>query len=93
MDIFTDNNSLAYLETTKLEALEHCWVAQLARFNYTIHYKPEPSHLNVDALSQDPPEQPQGDVDQCLEVLSQIKQVGNLNMSAFQIELQLPYRR
>jgi hypothetical protein len=40
-DIFTDNNPLTYVMTTaKLDAARQRWVAELADYNFKIHYKP-----------------------------------------------------
>ena len=39
--IYTDNNPLSYIQTSaKLTAAEHNWQAELARFNFSIHYCP-----------------------------------------------------
>ena len=46
--VFTDNNPLSYLQTSKLAATEMRWVAQLAFF-FGIKYKPGVQHKNVDS--------------------------------------------
>ena len=39
--IYTDNNPLSYIQTSaKLTAAEHHWQAELASFNFSIHYCP-----------------------------------------------------
>lgn len=50
--IFTANNSLSYLQTAKLGAVEQRWASQLASFNFTIKYRPGRSNGNADALSR-----------------------------------------
>lgn len=95
VDIYTDNNPLAYLETAKLGALEQRWVARLAQFNYTIHYKPGRSNGNADALSRFPHDQPQEDIDQRLEeyevVPSRVNRREHRASSALQSD-QIPQR-
>lgn len=56
--VFTDNNPLSHLSTAKLGATEQRWAAQLAAFDFEIHYRSGKSNKNVDALSrQNPPEE------------------------------------
>ncbi|KAJ8006741.1 hypothetical protein DPEC_G00110370 [Dallia pectoralis] len=38
--VYTDNNTLSYLSTAKLGALEQRWAAQLSDFDFTIKYRP-----------------------------------------------------
>lgn len=53
--VYTDNNSLTYVLTTaKLNATGHCWVAELADFNFTIKYRPGKSHTDANDLSRMP---------------------------------------
>ena len=54
-DIFTDHNPLVYLTSTaKLDAQGHRWVAELANYNFTIHYKPGLKNVDADSLSRYP---------------------------------------
>ena len=47
-----DNNSLTYvLTTTHLDATGHCWVAQLAWYNFIIQYRAGKTNFEADALS------------------------------------------
>lgn len=55
--VWTDNNPLSYLNTAKLGATEHRWVAELAVFDYTVRYRPGRSNQNADALSRQHPSQ------------------------------------
>lgn len=52
--VVTDHNPLRHLETANLGAVEQSWVAQLAEFNFEIHYKPGKSNQNADVLSRLP---------------------------------------
>uniref|UniRef100_A0A671VB87 Gypsy retrotransposon integrase-like protein 1 n=1 Tax=Sparus aurata TaxID=8175 RepID=A0A671VB87_SPAAU len=50
--VFTDNNPLSHLSSAKLGALEQRWAAQLASFDFEIHYRSGKSNTNADALSR-----------------------------------------
>ena len=53
--IYTDNNPLTYILTTaKLDATGHRWVAALAAYNFTLHYRPGKTNIDADALSRIP---------------------------------------
>ena len=53
--IYTDNNPLSYIQTSaKLTAAEHHWKAELARFNFSIHYRPRRLNASADGLSWKP---------------------------------------
>ena len=48
-EIYTDNNPLTYILTTgKLDACGQRWVADLANFNFTLHYKPGSTNTVAD---------------------------------------------
>lgn len=50
--VYTDNNPLTYVFTTaKLNATGHRWVAELADYNFTIHYRPGKNNADADGLS------------------------------------------
>ena len=52
-DCYTDNNPLTYiLSSAKLDACGQRWVAELANFNFHLHYKPGPTNIDADALSR-----------------------------------------
>jgi hypothetical protein len=50
--VFTDNNPLCYLETSKLGATEMRWVSQLSQFDFDIKYRSGKHNQNADALSR-----------------------------------------
>ena len=57
--IYTDNNPLSYIQTSaKLTAAEHHWQAELARFNFSIHYRPVRFNASADGLSRKPQAEP-----------------------------------
>ena len=54
-NIHTDNNPLTYINTTaKLNATSHRWVAELADYNFKLHYHPGKASTDVDFLSRLP---------------------------------------
>lgn len=50
--VFTDNNPLSHLTTTKLGVTEQRWASQLAAFDFDIKYHSGKSNKNADALSR-----------------------------------------
>ena len=55
--VYTDNNPLTYvLSTAKLNAVGMRWVAELADYNFSLHYKPGPTNVDADYLSRRPAE-------------------------------------
>ena len=54
-DVYTDNNPLTYVMTiAKLDDVRHRWVAELADFNFKLHYKPGKLNSDADTLSRMP---------------------------------------
>ena len=52
-DVYTDNNLLTYvLNTAKLDAASHHWVASLANYNFRLHYRAGKTNINANALSR-----------------------------------------
>lgn len=52
-EVYTDSNPLTYvLSSAKLDATGHRWLAQLSSYDFSLHYKPGPSHVDADALSR-----------------------------------------
>ena len=51
--VYTDNNPLMYILTTaKLDATRQWWVAFLANYDFTIHYRSGKQNAEADALSR-----------------------------------------
>ena len=51
--VYTDNNPLTYiLMTAKLDATGQWWVASLANYDFTIHYRSGKQNVEADALSR-----------------------------------------
>ena len=51
--VYTDNNPLTYILTTaKLDATRQLWVASLAYYDFTIHYRSGNQNTEADALSR-----------------------------------------
>ena len=52
--VYTDNNPLAYVQTSKLGASQICWLSKLALFDFKIIYRSGKTNQAADALSQCP---------------------------------------
>ena len=52
--VFTDNNPLSYLQTSKLGATELRWAAQLASFDLSLKCRSDRANKNADSLSRRP---------------------------------------
>ena len=51
--VFTDNNPLTYVLTTaKLDATGQRWIASLANYTFSLHYKSGKTNIEADALSR-----------------------------------------
>ena len=56
-DVYTDNNPLTYVLTTAhLDATGQRWIASLANYTFSLHYKRGKSNIEADALSRIPRE-------------------------------------
>ena len=52
-EVYTNNNPLTYILTmAKLDATAQWWVASLANYNFSIHYKSGKQNIEANALSQ-----------------------------------------
>ena len=49
--VYTDNNPLAYIQTSKLGASQICWLSKLPLFDFNIIYRSGKSNQAADALS------------------------------------------
>ena len=52
--VHTDNNPLVYVKTSKLGAVQICWLSELTLYDLNIVYRMGKSNLVADALSQRP---------------------------------------
>ena len=52
--VYTDNNSLAYVQNSKLGVSQIHWLSELALFDFNIIYRSGKTYQAADALSQDP---------------------------------------
>ena len=52
--IFTDNNPLCYIKSSKLGAAQICWLSELTLYDFDIVYHIRKSKLVADALSHHP---------------------------------------
>ena len=52
--VYTDNNPLAYIQTSKLGASQICWLSKLALFDFNIIYRSGKTNQAADALSRCP---------------------------------------
>ena len=52
--VFTDNNPLCYIKSSKLGAAQLCWLSELTLYDFDIVYCSGKSNLVADALSRHP---------------------------------------
>ena len=83
--IFTDNNPLCYIKSSKLGATQICWFIELALYDFDIVYRTGKSNLVTDALSRHPEvkEAPsESDNDKWIAVSYQVEEQGGHISSA-----------
>ena len=84
-EVYTDNNPLTYVLTTaKLDVTGQRWIANLANYNFKIHYQSRKSNIDADALSQIP-----WDVVQVDHV--QVGPIVKSTILAYQIAIRMPH--
>ena len=84
-EVYTDNNPLTYVLTTaKLDATGQRWIANLANYNFKIHYRSGKSNIDADALSWIP-----WDVVQVDHV--QVAPIVKSTVLAYQIAIRMPH--
>ena len=52
--VFTDNNPLCYIKSSKLGAVQICWLSELTLYDFDIVYHTGKSNLVADTLSHCP---------------------------------------
>ena len=88
--VFTDNNPLCYIKSSKLGAAQICWLSELALYDFDIVYRTGKSNLVADALSHRPEVEeeteketpPESDDDECIMVSYQVEEQGGRISSA-----------
>ena len=87
--VFTDNNPLCYIKSSKLGAAQICWLRKLALYNFDIIYCTGKSNLVADALSHRPEVEeeiekeipPESDDDEWITVSYQVEEQGGCTSS------------
>ena len=82
--VFTDNNPLCYIKSSKLGAAQIRWLSELALYDFDIVYRSEKSNLVTDALSRRPEVEeeieketpPKSDDDKWIAVSYQVEEQG-----------------
>ena len=82
--VFTDNNSLCYIKSSKLGAAQIHWLSELALYDFDIIYRIGKSNLVADALSRRPKVEeetekevpPKSDDDEWIVVSYQVEEKG-----------------
>ena len=52
--VYTDNNPLVYVKSSKLGAAQICWLSEFALYDFDIVYRTDKSNLVADTLSRQP---------------------------------------
>ena len=82
--VFTDNNLLCYIKSSKLEAAQICWLSELVLYNFNIVYHSGKSNLVADTLRRRPKVEeetekdipPESDDDEWITVSYQVEEQG-----------------
>ena len=82
--VFTDNNPLCYIKSSKLGATQIHWLSELALYDFDIVYRTRKSNLVTDALSHHPEVEeeikqeipPKSDNDEWIAVSYQVEEQG-----------------
>ena len=82
--VFTDNNPLCYIKSSKLGVTQICWLSELTLYNFDIMYHTRRSNLVVDVLSCHPEvneevekeANPESNEDEWIAVSYQVKDQG-----------------
>ena len=88
--IFTDNNPICYIKSSKLGAAQIRWLSELTLYDFDIVYRTGKSNLVADALSRRPEVKeeteketlPKSDNDEWIAVSYQVKEQGGHVSSA-----------
>ena len=79
--VYTDNNPLTYVLTlAKLDATGQRWIAALANYNFSLHYKSGKTNIEADALSRIPSEEREVSIDQdAVRAIANVVQIGEFS--------------
>ena len=79
--VYTDNNPLTYvLSTAKLDATGQRWIAALANYNFSLHYKSGKTNIEADALSRIPNREGEISIDQdAVQAIANAMQIGEFS--------------
>ena len=79
--VYTDNNPLTYvLSTAKLDATGQRWIAALANYNFSLHYKSGKTNIEADALSRIPNREGEIFIDQdTVQAIANAMQIGEFS--------------
>ena len=88
--VFTDNNPLCYIRSSKLGAAQICWLSELALYDFDIVYRTRKSNLVTDTLSHrseieeetEKETPPKSNDDEWIAVSYQVKEQGGCISSA-----------
>ena len=79
--VYTDNNPLTYVLTSaKLDATGQRWIAALANYNFSLHYKSGKMNIEADALSRIPSREREVSIDQdAVRAIANAMQIGEFS--------------
>ena len=79
--VYTDNNPLTYvLSTAKLDATGQRWIAALANYNFSLHYKSGKTNIEADALSRIPNREGEISIDKdAVQAIANAMQIGEFS--------------
>ena len=79
--MYTDNNPLTYVLTSaKLDATGQRWIAALANYNFSLHYKSGKMNIEADALSRIPNREEEVYIDEdAIRTIANAMQVGEFS--------------
>ena len=79
--MYTDYNPLTYVLTSaKLDATSQRWIAALANYNFSLHYKSGKTNIEADALSRIPNREEEVHIDKdAIRAIANAMQVGEFS--------------
>ena len=79
--VYTDNNPLTYVLTfVKLDASGQRWIAALANYNFSLHYRSGKTNVEADALSRIPNMEGEMSIDRdAIRAIANVMQIGEFS--------------